>query len=185
MSTRVCPVWIGYLLASPLRRLFHNPDTILGPLLQPGMTVLDVGSAMGFFSIPAAKMVGPNGKVICVDCQPKMLATLEKRARRAGVRSQIESHACTTTSLEVDALRETVDVALAIAMVHESPDPTTLLKEIASTLKPKGTVLIAEPKGHVTPSQIDQTVTIAQSLGLTVIDRPVVKKTASFVMQRA
>ena len=185
MSTHVCPIWIGYLLASPLRRLFHNPDTILRPLMRPGMTVLDVGSAMGFFSIPAAKMVGTQGKVICVDCQPKMLEALEKRAKRAGVLSQIETRVCTTQTLDIGALHQSVDVALAIAMVHESPDPAHLLREITATLKPGGMVLIAEPKGHVTPAQIDETLGITRSLGLTVIERPNVKNTASFVMQLA
>jgi len=40
----VCPVWVGYLLASPLRKLLQNPDKILAPYVKPGMTVLDVGA---------------------------------------------------------------------------------------------------------------------------------------------
>jgi len=40
------------------------------------MTVLDIGCGMGFFSIPLAPMVGPNGKVIWVDMQEKMLQLL-------------------------------------------------------------------------------------------------------------
>ena len=65
----VCPWWIGYLIASHLRKLGENPDTILGPLVEPGMTVVDVGCAMGFFSLPLARMVGESGRVLCVDVQ--------------------------------------------------------------------------------------------------------------------
>jgi len=58
MAERICPVWVGYLLASPVRKLFENPKKILGEYIKEGMTVLDLGSAMGFFSIPAARLVG-------------------------------------------------------------------------------------------------------------------------------
>jgi len=34
MAGKVCPFWIGYLLANPLRRLFQNPDRILGPYVK-------------------------------------------------------------------------------------------------------------------------------------------------------
>ena len=39
----VCPWWGGYFIDNPLRRLFHNPEKIVGPYVQPGMTVMDVG----------------------------------------------------------------------------------------------------------------------------------------------
>lgn len=48
------------------------------------MTVLDVGSAMGFFSLPMAEMVGPGGKVVCIDVQLKMLQVLRRRAVEGG-----------------------------------------------------------------------------------------------------
>ena len=182
MNEHVCPVWIGYLLASPIRKLIQNPQTILGPLVRPGMTVLDVGCAMGFFSLPAAKMVGPSGRVVCVDCQPKMLEKLEKRARSAGVAAQIETRACTASALGLEALEGTVDIALAVAMVHEAPDAERLLREIARTLKPTGKLLIAEPTGHVSETQIKETLHITESLGLHVTETPAVKRTAAFIL---
>ena len=89
MAEHVCPVWVGYLLASPIRRLFHNPQQLLEDYVQPGMTVLDVGCAMGFFSIPMAKWVGPRGRVLCVDVQEKMLRSLKKRAQKNGLLDRI------------------------------------------------------------------------------------------------
>ena len=76
MSDRVCPVWVGYLLVSPLRRLFHNPEKILGPYVREGMKVLDVGCAMGFFWLPLAGMIGQTGKVVCIDMQERMITSL-------------------------------------------------------------------------------------------------------------
>ena len=44
--------------------------------MAEGMTVLDVGCGMGFFSIGLAKLVGDKGCVIAADVQPKMLSVL-------------------------------------------------------------------------------------------------------------
>ncbi|MDP3040230.1 MAG: methyltransferase domain-containing protein, partial [Deltaproteobacteria bacterium] len=78
MPEYVCPVWLGYFLASPFRRLFQNPWKILEPYVQKDMKVLDVGPGMGFFSLPLAQRVGPKGKGIGVDLQEKMLQSLER-----------------------------------------------------------------------------------------------------------
>ena len=51
MSTHTCPWWLGYLLASPLRRLFENPTTRLAPYVREGMFVLEPGPGMGFFAL--------------------------------------------------------------------------------------------------------------------------------------
>lgn len=181
MSDHICPVWVGYLLANPLRQLVHNPSKILGPYINAGDTVLDVGSAMGFFSIPAAQMVGESGRVVCVDCQQKMIDSLKKRARRAKVTSRIETRVCSPSHLGTEDLKGQVDLALAFAMVHEAPNPTELLTQISSTLKPNGKLFVAEPKAHVSPKKIDETLAIADSLGLKTIDKPIVRQSVSFV----
>jgi ubiquinone/menaquinone biosynthesis C-methylase UbiE len=49
------------------------------------MTVLAPGPGMGFFTIPLARLVGPSGRVIAVDLQPKMIESLKRRASKAGV----------------------------------------------------------------------------------------------------
>ncbi len=89
MDKHVCPVWVGYFLASRLRKLLQNPTRIIGPYVRANMTVLDFGCAMGFFSLPMAEAVGPGGKVVCVDRQPEMLDVLKRRAARAGLLDRI------------------------------------------------------------------------------------------------
>ena len=66
MAEKVCPVWVGYLLASPLRKLFENPRKILSQYVKEGMKVLDIGCAMGFFSLPLAQMVGSNCEKLAI-----------------------------------------------------------------------------------------------------------------------
>ena len=113
---------------------------------------------MGYFSIPLAKMVGPQGKVICVDVQQQMLDGLRRRAAQAGVLSQVTLHRCEPARL---GLAEPADFVLAFWMLHEVPDQTAFLAEIAAHLKPNGRLLIVEPRGHVSGAAFHKSVEIA------------------------
>lgn len=67
MAPSVCPWWVGYLLTSPIRKWFQDPQQILRPFVTEGMIALDIGPGMGFFTLPMARLVGRRGKVIAVD----------------------------------------------------------------------------------------------------------------------
>jgi len=172
MAKRVCPVWVGYLLASPLRRLFENPEKIFEPYVREGMKVLDIGCAMGFFSLPFARMVGSNGKVICVDVQDKMIRSLEKRARKAELSDRIETRICRPDSLNLGDLKEDIDFAVGLSVVHEVQDAAGFFSETYETIRPAGKFLVAEPQGHVSEKEFDQTVSHAEQNGFEVIERP-------------
>jgi ubiquinone/menaquinone biosynthesis C-methylase UbiE len=167
MERHVCPFWVGYLLASPLRKLLQNPSAILAPYIRSGMTALDFGSAMGFFSLPIARMVGPDGKVICVDMQPRMLDVLSRRAAKAGLSERIETHVCSADSLGLSGRDGTFDFALAFAVLHEVPDQAKCFSEIRHLLKSGAILLVAEPRSHVTAQQFEQTIAIAMESGFT------------------
>lgn len=185
MAERVCPVWIGYLLISPIRKLMHNPQAILAPHVKQGMTVLDVGSAMGFFSIPIAQMVGERGKVICVDMQEGMLKRLEKRARKAGVADRIESRLCAQNSLGLQTMAGKVDLAVAFFVVHEVPDQPRLFAELSAVLKPSGQLLVVEPKGHVSEEGFQQSVAEAQKHGFAAVATPQVTRSRAVLFKKA
>ena len=163
----VCPWYLGYVLASPLRRLFENPEKMLGPHVTPGMTVLEPGCGMGFFSLPLARLVGSDGKVICADLQQKMLDGLRRRARRAGLLDRIETVVCKPDDLGIGRWAGRVDLALAIHVVHEVPDPARFLRQVREALRPGGRLVIIEPKGHVTPAQFEATLAAAAAAGFT------------------
>ena len=79
MAKSTCPWWLGYLLITPFRRLFQNPAKIISPYIHAGMTVLEVGPGMGFFTLDIAAKVGKSGKVIAVAMSsPKCLISLSK-----------------------------------------------------------------------------------------------------------
>lgn len=171
MAEHVCPPWVGRLLASPIRKFFQNPDKILGPYIKEGMTVLEPGCAMGFFSLPAARMAGPKGKVICIDLQDAMLEALKKRAVKARLDDRLELRSCSSTSLKVDDLKETVDFTFAIAVVHEVPDQDNFFHELYQTLKPGRLFLFAEPKGHITQEAFDQSLSLAKRQGFAILNQ--------------
>ena len=182
---RVCPWWLGYFLASPVRKLSQDPRTILAPYVKQGITVLDFGSAMGFFSIPLAQMVGPAGKVICVDMQEKMLARLRKRARKAGVSAQIETRLCAQNSFGLEPLAGKIDFALLFAVVHEVPAREALFAAIASVLKAGANLLVAEPRGHVSTENFAHTLCVAKQHGFAEAGTPQISRSHAVLLKRA
>ena len=170
-ESHVCPWWIGYLLVSPMRRWFQNPEQILSPHISDGMTVLDIGPGMGFFTIPAGRMVGDTGRVIAVDFQQKMLNALAKRAEKAGVANRITINLCRPDSIGVV---DAIDFCLAFYMVHEVPDASTLFFQIRTILKPHaGRLLLAEPAGwNFSEKSFQSTLCKAAAAGLELIGQP-------------
>ncbi len=168
-AQRVCPWWCCFTFDNFLRKMVQNPDRILGPDVKQGGTALDIGPGMGYFTIPLAKLVGNNGKVIAVDLQQKMLDGVRHRALKAGVQDRIELHLSSADSIGIS---EPVDFCLTFWMVHEVPDRARFINEIAVTLKPGGLWLVAEPNIHVSTKDFGQTLELAKSAGLSVVDRP-------------
>ena len=185
MGTHVCPWYMGYLLANPMRRFFQNPEIILSPYIKSGMKVLEVGPGMGFFSLPMARLVGEAGKIYCVDLQEKMLRSLQRRASRAHLRDRIEICLCSESSLQIEKLEGSINFALAFAMVHEVPDQNRLFTEIIRSLKKDGLLLISEPSGHVTKEEFEKTLLIVQSNGMKILDLPNINRSHSAVLKKA
>ncbi len=181
----LCPWWFGYALVNPLRRLVQSPRTVLEPFVKEGMLVLEPGCGMGYFTVELARLVGPSGRVVAVDLQPRMLAGLKRRLRRAGLADRVEPRSASATSLGVDDLAGRVDLALAFYFVHEVPDQARLFEELARALKPPGRVLVAEPPWHVPAASFARSLEAAAGAGLTVVDRPRIGRNRTAVFGRS
>jgi ubiquinone/menaquinone biosynthesis C-methylase UbiE len=180
MAQHVCPWWVGYLLVSPIRRWLQDPEKILSPYISEGITVLDIGPGMGFFTIPAARMVGDTGRVIAVDLQEKMLKSLVRRAEKAGLASRIVAKLCEPDSLGIS---DPIDLCLAINVVHEVPDASALFSQIKAILKPTGRLLLAEPAGwHVSEKDFEDTLAKASAAGLRLIEQLKIKRGQSALL---
>ena len=181
MKTHVCPWWFAYTFDNALHRFFHRPEEILGPYVRQGMTVMDVGCGMGFFSIGLARLVGDSGCVIAVDLQQRMLDLMEGRAEKAGVAGRIKTHRCDQDEIGVDG---TVDLAVAFWMVHEVPDTDGFFSQILSTLQPGAMLLVAEPKFHVSLGHFQKILNSALRKGLGKRSDPCIRLSRSVLFER-
>ncbi len=168
-SGRVCPHQIAFLLNNPLRRIFQNPKKMLRPYISEGDTVMDLGCGPGFFTVDMARLVGPEGKVIAVDLQEKMLAYVRKKAKKHHLEDRIEYYRCEHDSI---GFRQKVDFVLAFYMVHESPSPRNLLAELKNIINEKGKILIVEPKIHVANDTFQEMLSDLRELGYIICGFP-------------
>jgi len=181
-GSRICPVSYASFLSSRVRRLIHNPEKILRPVLREGQTALDIGCGPGFFSMAMARIVGEKGRVIAADLQPGMLDIVRARARAEGVESIVALHKCEADTIGLD---ETVDFALAFYMVHEVPDPGSFLREIHGLLTADGQLLLVEPKLHVSASALQETAELARRIGFRPIAEPRVAFSRTVLFRQA
>ncbi len=185
MGHRVCPWWLGYVLASPLRRLLQDPAAIIKPYVREGMIVLEPGPGMGFFTVELARYVGASGRVIAVDVQPRMIAGLKRRLAKAGLLDRTDARLAPSNSLDLQDLHGKVDFALAMAVVHEMPSPSRFFAEVANAMKPGAKLLLAEPSGHVKKDAFDAELQDAAAAGLELTDRPVIPRSQTALLKRA
>jgi SAM-dependent methyltransferase len=172
MGKRVCPWWMGYLLASPLRRLSYDPASLLKAYVKPGMTVLEPGPGMGFFTLELARLVAPNGRVVAVDIQPRMLKTLKRRAAKAGLLDRLEARLASADTMGIADLAGSVDFTLAFAVVHEMPTAARFFAEAAEASKPGASLLLSEPAGHVKAAEFETELQAAFEAGFALVERP-------------
>jgi ubiquinone/menaquinone biosynthesis C-methylase UbiE len=179
---RVCPWWFAYTFDNPLRRWLHNPRKILGPYVFEGDTAVDIGCGMGPFTVELARLVGPEGRVIAVDLQDKMLQRVKTRVAKAGVSERVELHRCEPNSLGVT---EKADFILAFWMAHEVPDTRSFFGQIAGLSKEGGRFLLAEPKGHVGHDDFEYEVEAAQAAGLSIQETPKIAFSRAMLFAKA
>lgn len=179
----VCPWWFVRSFDNPVRRWFHDPDRIFGSFVQPGMRVVDVGCGAGFHTEGLAQLVGPEGRVVAVDLQPRMLAMAERRLTRRGLADRVELVQARIDDL---GLREQPPFAFAVAfwMVHEVEDPDRLFAQLRDALEVGASLLFCEPKLHVTGRAFERSVHAARSAGFREGRRPTVALSRAALLVR-
>jgi ubiquinone/menaquinone biosynthesis C-methylase UbiE len=184
MGRDICPWWLGYLLASPVRRLYQDPRAILAPHLRPGMTVVETGPGMGFFTLEIARLIGATGRVVAIDVQPRMINALRRRAQRAGLLDRVDTRLVAPNATGLDDLERRADFVLAFAVVHELPDVDRFFAAAAAALRPGCRLLLAEPKGHVTDEEFAKTLAAAARAGLHAVGNPPIRGSRTAVLEK-
>jgi len=169
INKEICPVERAGVLDNKIRKLFQNPNKILGSYIGKDMTVLDFGCGPGFFSIEMAKMLNDVGKVIAVDLQDGMLTKLKNKISGSFLEPKILLHKCSNDKI---GLLKPVDFVLAFYVIHEVPDQKKLFEELYSILKYDGKIFIAEPLFHVPKKSFEDMLEVSQKIGFQVVQKP-------------
>jgi ubiquinone/menaquinone biosynthesis C-methylase UbiE len=137
------PTWA---LDNFIRRLLDNPDKYC-TYVTSGQVVADLGCGPGYYTLPLAEAVGPEGRVYAVDSNEKAIQDLEEKANKRGYRN-IEAHASSASDLNFIEDRS-IDFILACGLLctmapqqHESA-----VNEMKRVLKPKGQMYLVVGRG--------------------------------------
>ena len=144
--------------------------------------MLEPGPGMGFFTLPLARMVGPTGRVIAVDLQPKMIANLKRRGANSNLLDRIDARVTSAETMNLGDIQAKVDFILAFAVVHELPDAAKFFREVACACKPGGLMLLAEPSGHVKGKDFTAQLDSASSAGFVIKEQPTIPRSQAAIL---
>jgi SAM-dependent methyltransferase len=170
------PIDLG-LLEGPDRDLWQLPDQIMDALgIAEGSVVADIGAGGGWFTIRLARRVGANGLVYAEDIQPQMLEATMRRVAREGLRNV---RRVLGTAEDPRLPEGALDAVLIVDTYHELDNPDSMLRNIASALKPQGRVGVVDFKrdglgpGPALEDRVDpeQVVRDAEAAGLRLVRR--------------
>ncbi len=156
------------------RKKWQNPDVVLADVgLKAGSTFVDVGCGTGFFAVPAARLVGSEGKVYGVDSSREAIANLHTR---------ISDERLTNLRVKVARAEDTVfcsqcaDIVFFGIVLHDFEEPRTVLLNARKMLKTTGKLVNLdwkkEPMPFGPPPEIklgeDEAVSLIESSGFVV-----------------
>jgi len=130
-------------LERPERDEYQRPEEVLGALhLRPGMVVADIGAGSGYFTRRFAHAVHPNGKVLAVDVEQKMLDYNRIHLNDLGPSAPTEFILAKPGDPAIPA--QTVDLIFLCNVYHHLDNQPTYFEKAKAGLKPNGRVAIID-----------------------------------------
>ena len=131
---------------------------ILG--IVPGKSVADIGAGSGWFTVRAARRVGPAGTVYAVDINPEAIHYIDSRAQKESL-----ANVKTILSKTDDPLlpANSLDSVLLLKTYHEVADPIKLLQNLRPSLKSGARLGIIDREGNGTDHGISRKVVVEEA----------------------
>ena len=130
------------VLDDPERDSWQKPEEVVRALgLKPGATIADVGAGTGYFTVRFARPVGPKGRVLAVDIDPKLL----ERVRQRSADVKLENVETVLAAADDPHLRAgSVDVIFICDVIHHIENRPAYYKLLGRALKPGGRLAIVD-----------------------------------------
>lgn len=164
-------------LLSEEREQILKPEQLLRGLgLKEGDTMADIGCGPGFFTIPAAQIVGERGVVLAADVQGEMLSAVKSRVTEKGLKNV---RVVKTSDTDVPLPADSCDFVLLAFVLHEIDNRASFLHKVGKLLKKKARLAviewqpIAEESGPPVENRIapESVAEDAHAAGLQTLDR--------------
>lgn len=121
------------------RRRWQNPEAILAEIgLKPSLTFMDIGCGHGFFTLPAARLVGEKGKVYGMDVDDEEIGMLKKKAAKEGLRNLDLNVGGAEDMILCEACADIVSFGIVL---HDFKNPTKVLMNARRMLKSTGRLI--------------------------------------------
>ena len=141
------------IFEDPNRDKLLQTDRVLDALhLHAGSTIADIGAGGGWFSVRAARRVGPTGHVLAEDINPHAVDAIRDRAKKENL-PQITSMLGTPDDPRLPP--NSLDAALMLRVYHEVAHPPLLLAVLQNALKPGGRFGVIDHPGNGADHGID------------------------------
>ncbi len=121
----------------------------------PGKHVADIGAGSGWFTVRAARRVGPSGSVVAEDINPEAVKSIDARAMKEHLTNV---HTVLGSPDDLKLAPESVDAALLLKVYHEIARPVPVMKELRAALKPGGRVGIIDRNGNGADHGLDRAI---------------------------
>jgi ubiquinone/menaquinone biosynthesis C-methylase UbiE len=108
---------------------------------KPGERMLEVGPGTGYYSLPVAEWVGPDGTLDVLDVQQEMLDHTLGRAARSGLSNIAPTRA---DARELPYPDDHFDAAFLVTVLGEIPDQEAALRELRRVVRPGGRIVVGE-----------------------------------------
>jgi ubiquinone/menaquinone biosynthesis C-methylase UbiE len=127
-----------FMVDDPERRRWQDPEEVLTSIgLREGMVFADIGCGEGYFTIPAARRVGPRGRVYAADINAEAVERLRDRAAKEGLGNVIPRAGEAENTVFCEGCADIVFFGIDL---HDFRDPVTVLRNATRMIGPEGRV---------------------------------------------